>query len=64
MTLDMMLKTLPFGVKTVLEDLDPELNSIQKISVYVLTTFRQTRLAFIDVDWTSKGHKPEMSWST
>ena len=60
----MILITLPFGVKIVLEDLDPEHISILEISAYVLTIFKPTKLAFIGVDWTSKGHKPEMSSST
>lgn len=53
-----------YGAKMRQEVLARELNLTQKILVFALTMFKHTKVAFIGVVWTSKGHKREMFWST
>lgn len=53
-----------FGAKMRQEVLVREPNLTLKISVFALTMFKNTKVAFIGVASTSKGHKREMFWST
>ena len=53
-----------FGARMRPEALALEPNLTLEISVFALTIFKHTKVAFIGVAWTSKGHKREMFWST
>ena len=64
MTHEMRQSMRQYGAKMRQEVLAREPNLTQKILVFALTMFKHTKVAFIGVVWTSKGHKREMFWST